>query len=339
MSLRIAFVGFRHAHVYGLYDLARNHKDLQIVAACEEHAETRAQLAGLGIAITHDTYDAMLDETPCDIVACADYFSIHGERVFRALERGKHVLCDKPLCVQLDELNRIESLAREKGRRVGCMLDLVDGAPFVTLREIIRRGDIGEVLSINILGQHPLKYGSRPMWFFEEGKHCGTINDIGIHVIDAVPWLTGYPIEEITAAHGWNGRIKQHPHFEDGAMLMLKLANGCGVMADISYFSPDAAGYSMPTYWRFTVAGAKGTVEVGHNLDKALLWPDDEGGARELALLAPRTGGYLDDFLADIAGKPAPGGLDMARVFRSARIGLLAQRAATTGPIHLKVIP
>ncbi len=337
MSLRIAFAGFRHAHVHGLYNLARTHPELEIVAACEEDAATRDQLGRSGIAVTHDSYSTMLAEAPCDIVACADYFSIHGERIIQALEHGKHVLCDKPLCTRLEELGCIETLAREKELRVGCMLDLIDSAPFVTLRDIIQRGEIGEVLSMTILGQHPLLYGTRPMWFFEEGKHGGTVNDIGIHVIDAVPWLTGHAIDEITAARGWNGRLTQHPHFEDGALLMLKLANGCGVMADLSYFSPDAAGYSMPTYWRFTVAGTKGTVEAGTNLGKATLWPDDDGGLRDIALLEPRTGGYLEDFLADIAGKPAPGGLDMARVFRSTRLGLLAQRAANTGRMPVAV--
>jgi len=97
------------------------------------------------------------------------------------------------------------------------------------------------------------------------------------------------------------------------------------------------AGYDLPGYWRFTVTGTKGAVEAGANLGTVTLWPDAEGGPREIALLAPRTGGYLDDFLADIAGQPAPGGLDMARVFRSTRISLLAQRAATVGPIRLKI--
>ena len=113
VRLRIAFVGFRHAHVHGLYNLARTHAGLEVVAACEEDAETRARLGDSGIAVTHDRYSAMLDEAPCDIVA---------RRLFRPPRRaghpgartGKHVLCDKPLCVHLDELNRIETLAARR---------------------------------------------------------------------------------------------------------------------------------------------------------------------------------------------------------------------------------
>lgn len=330
MSLRIAFVGFRHGHINGLYTVAQERDDLEVVAACEEDAETRATLADVGIEVTHDSYEAMLNEAPCDIVACGDYFGVRGERVIRALEHGKHVLCDKPLCIRLDELERIEELARENKLSVGCMLDLIDKPVMVTLRELIRRGDLGEVLSMTVLGQHPLNYGSRPMWYFEEGKHGGTINDIGIHAIDALPWLSGHAIAEITAARGWNGRIKEHPHFGDGAHLMLKLANGCGVIADFSYFAPDAPGFAMPTYWRFTVAGSEGTVEAGINLDKATLWPNDNSGAREIELMDGRPNGYLDDFLADIGGMPPPEGLDTTRVIHSARVSLLAQQAANS---------
>jgi predicted dehydrogenase len=331
MDLRIAFIGFRHGHINGLYRVAKEHNNLEIVAACEEDPETRATLAGTEIAITHNSYEAMLREVPCDIVACGDYFGIRGERLIRALEHGKHVLCDKPLCTNLDELDRIEALARDKKLRVGTMLDLIDKPALVTLHEIIQRGDLGEVLSMTVLGRHPLKYGSRPMWYFEESKHGGTINDIGIHLIDALPWLTGHPIAEITAARVWNGHVKQHPNFEDGALLMLKLANGCGVIADFSYFSSDASGYTMPTYWRFTVAGSKGTLEAGVNLDKAMLWPNDESGVREIQLREGPPHGYLDDFLADIAGTPTSGGLDTPRVIHSARVSLLAQQAGNSG--------
>ena len=55
------------------------------------------------------------------------------------------------------------------------------------LREIILSGELGEVASIHIDGQHPLNPSVRPGWYFEPGKHGGTINDIGIHAFDFVP--------------------------------------------------------------------------------------------------------------------------------------------------------
>ena len=44
MPLKIAFAGFRHSHIFSLYDLARASDELEIVGACEDHEHTRAEI-------------------------------------------------------------------------------------------------------------------------------------------------------------------------------------------------------------------------------------------------------------------------------------------------------
>ena len=331
MATRIAFIGFRHGHILDLYQLCGQRDDIEIVAACEEDAAARAQLSDTDVAITHAAYAEMLDSVECDIVACGDYYGIRGERVLQALNRGKHVIVDKPLCTSLEELDHITEASAAKGLRVGCMLDLGSLGPYVQLRRMIQRGILGEALAITFLGQHPLLYGTRPAWYFEPGKHGGTINDIGIHAIDIIPWMTGRRIVEITAARAWNARLPQHPQFQDGAMLMLRLDNNGAAMGDVSYFASDKHGYQMPAYWRFTISGVEGVAETCCHADTVKLWRHDTEDVIEERVAPGRTGAYLDDFLADIAGTPAPGGLDTERVLESARIALLAQQAADTG--------
>ena len=98
---KIAFAGFRHGHIFDLYALARASSALEVVAACEEHAETRAEIHAKGTAaITHDRLEQMLDEVDCDIVATGTYFAGRGPVLIEALTRGKHVISDKPLCTQ-----------------------------------------------------------------------------------------------------------------------------------------------------------------------------------------------------------------------------------------------
>ena len=334
---RVAFIGFRHAHVSGLYSLLQQRSDVAIVAACEEDAETRAALAAVGVTVTHDGYARMLAEVDCDVVACGDYFGIRGERVIQALERGRHVISDKPLCTSMAERDRIEALARSRNLRVGCMLDLGNVGPFVTLRDMLERGVIGETHTITFLGQHPLLYGKRPMWNFEPGKHGGSINDIAIHGIDIIPWLTGRRIIEITAARAWNARLPQHPCFQDGAVLMLRLDNQGSVLGDVSYLSSDRHGYQMPPYWRFTISGTEGVIETSCNDSKVTAWRHDSEAPMEVPVAANRHGAYFDEFLHDLAGAPVPGGLDTARVLESTRIALLAQQAADSGKFPVRV--
>src|SRR5439155_25293810 len=164
-----------------------------------------------------------------------DYFGRRGEIIVRALEDGKHDIADKPICTRLSEQERIAALASEKGRAVGCLLDLRDHGPFITMRRQIKNGAIGTVHTITFTAQHPLLLGKRPAWYFEPAKHGGTINDIGIHAIDLIPWLTGRRIVEAVAARAWNARLGQFPHFQDAAQIMLRLDNDAGVLGDLSY--------------------------------------------------------------------------------------------------------
>lgn len=329
MSIRMAFVGFQHPHIFGLYKLARQREDIQVVAACEEDAETRAGLAAHDIEVTHDSYARMLDEVACDAIACGDWFGIRGRRIIDAMERGLHVIGDKPLCTSLDEWQRIAALA-QRGLRVGCMLDLGDLGPYLTLREQLLSGRIGEVHTIQFWAQHPLLYGKRPAWYFEPGRHGGSLNDIAVHAIDIIPWMTGRTIAEITAARAWNAKLKQHPSFQDGAALMLTLDNGGIVLGDVSYLSSDAHGYTMEPYWRFTISGTDGVIETTCNAAHVTLWRHDTPEPIREPIVPNRPGAYLDAFLADLAGNPLPNALDTARVLQSTHLALLAQRSADT---------
>ncbi|MBI4559683.1 MAG: Gfo/Idh/MocA family oxidoreductase [Candidatus Hydrogenedentes bacterium] len=329
--LRMCFVGFRHGHVFSLYSLVKNRGDARIVGVCEEDAAVRAELGNKGVVVTHNSYDAMLSEVDCDAVAVGDYFGRRGAEVIQALEAGRHVIGDKPLCTRLPELTRIAELARANGLKVGCMLDLPDLAQFQTLRRLLASGVVGEAHTVCFLGQHPLLFGRRPDWYFESGKHGGTLNDLAIHAIDAIPWLTGQEVVEITAARAWNARHQSHPSFQDGAIVMLRLANGAGVIGDVSYLAPDGQGYSHPAYWRFTISGALGSIETSAVAKSVQVFAACDKAGRDEPLDPERPGGYFEDFLADIAGKPNPNGLRTERILHSSRVALVAQHAADTG--------
>ena len=337
MHVRLAFIGFRHGHILSLHELAQRRDDVEVIAACEEDAETRAGLADAGVTVTHDDYGRMLDEAACDVVACGDYFGIRGQRLIQALERGLHVIGDKPLCTSLEELERIEALAAAGDRRVGCMLDLGNHRALVTLGEMLGRDAVGEVHAVCFLGQHPLLYGQRPMWYFEPGKHGGTINDIAIHAVDVIPAVTGRRIVEVTAARSWNAKVSKHPHFHDGGALMLRLDNDGVVIGDVSYLASDKHGYGMAPYWRFTISGADGVIETSCNAEHVTLWRHDAEEVVQQPVGEGRHGGYFEDFLADLAGAPKGGGLQTGRVLESSRISLRAQHAADRGEFPVSV--
>ena len=332
MSVRMAFAGFRHGHIMGLYALAREWDEIEVVGACEEHEETRRSLAAEGkVEFTHPTIEAMLDSVECDAVAVGDYYGRRGAIEIAAMERGRHVIADKPLCTSLEELDRIEALSREKGLKVGLMLDMRNSPRILGAREVIRSGRLGDIHAIGFEGQHPLLLGTRPGWYFEPGKHGGTINDIAIHTFDCLPWMTGLDFSEVAAARCWNAFAEDYPHFKDAAQMMLVMENGCGVLGDVSYFAPNGMGYSWPIYWRMTFWGRKGVAEISANTDAITVAMGDEKEMLREPLPPGKPGGYLRDYLADLQGDPRAEGLDTKAVLKASRLALTVQKAADEG--------
>jgi predicted dehydrogenase len=217
------------------------------------------------------------------------------------------------------------------------MLDMRDWAQTITARTLIREGTIGEVHAVSFGGQHPLRIGTRPAWYLEPGKHGGTINDIAVHALDTIPWVTGLSFNTIHAARCWNAFAPQYPHFQGAAQLMLTLENGAGVIGDVSYMMPDSSGTSLPFYWRSTFWGRKGVIEIAYNQDHVTLALDGEEGVRHAPLLEGDLGGYLRAFLHDIAGTTAQDELDTAASLRATRVALLAQHAADSHVFDLRV--
>jgi predicted dehydrogenase len=328
MAIRFGFVGFRHGHIYSLLKKINETEGVEVVAACEEDGETRQEAVAKGVNITHDSAADLIDNADCDVIATGDFFANRGSVMIAALKAGKHAISDKPMCTDLAELDEIERLALEKQLRVGCMLTMRGSRQMNGLRNLIRAGEIGEVHAISFGGQHPLNLDSRAGWYFEAGKHGGTITDIGIHAIDALPWMTGLEFETINAARCWNAFAPAYPHFKDGGQMMLTMSNGCGVLGDVSYFMPDLGGYASPHYWRMTIWGRNGVLETATASSSIMCNANGKSADRDLPNVE---GSYFDSFLKDIEGHSSGDDLDTREVIKSSRAVLKIQQAADEG--------
>lgn len=326
-ELRFAFVGFRHAHIFDLLERTRTNPDISIVAMCEENFED-SLMPARDMKPSHTSFDDMLASVECDVVALGDCYGRRGSLAIRALRAGKHVIADKPLCTSLEELDEIESLAREKNFRVGMMLDMRDHGNLIVLRDVIRSGRIGEVQTVSISAQHPLMWGRRPAWYFEPGMHGGVLNDIAIHAVDFLPWITGLEIAGVESARTWNVKAADVPHFKDCGQFMLQLSNGGGVLGDVSYLSPDLCGYTIDNYWRITIHGTGGFAETSYNRKGITVANDSAAEPEFVPAAAPRPGGYLEDFLAEVSGTPRQNGLDTSACLRATRQALGLEVAA-----------
>lgn len=335
MPLNFAFAGFGHAHINSLYKLVKEREGLAFVGASEPDDALRAGTEKAGIPVAYTSVQDMLDDVACDVVATGACFGDRGAIAIEALKRGKHVIADKPLCTRMSELDEIERLASESGLKVGCMLTQRGSRTSAGVRHLIRSGRLGEIHAVTFGGQHPLNLDSRPGWYFEPGKHGGTITDIFIHAADSIPWITGLAFDRVVAARCWNAGAPQYPHFKDGAQLMMSMSNGAGILGDVSYFMPSKGGYSMPYYWRTTFFGSEAIAEI--SVVSGTIDLTEDGKVISVEPEGPEPENYLSSFIDDIAGTPSADNLNTADVIRATRTAIRVQESADTNTFDIPV--
>ena len=321
--MKIGFAGFRHDHIFVLYEMAKNHELYEIVAACEEEKEAREKAAQKGVAFSHVCYQEFLKDEQIETVAIGSCYGDRGQMAIQALKAGKHVICDKPLCTSLEELDEIERLAKEKGLFVSCMFTMRFESKIAAVKALVDSGSLGKIQNVYFGGQHPLQYGRRPSWYFEKGKHGGVLNDIAIHGIDLLSFMCGLEIEKINAARTWNAYATEEKLFKDSGQMMLTAKGGAGVLADVSYAIPNGVEFALPYYWQFYLWGEKGTASFSMNEDAVYF---EKGNAEKQTLALKETVDYLTDFYNLVQGAPCV--LPMQDVFASTRLTLTVQQKA-----------
>lgn len=328
-KIRFAIAGIRHSHILGIAKSVALFEGCELVAYCEEDEKTRNTLNAEGnFKITYDSYDKLLETCEFDVVAIGDIYTKRGGMIIKALKAGKHVIVDKPLCTSLTELDEIEQLSKEKGLSVIVQLTLRGHPVFLALHELVNSGKLGKVRAISFGGQHPLNFGTRPDWYFSGGLHGGTINDIAIHGVDYIRWITGEEVASIHSARCWCTNPDRWPNFKDGAQAHFSLDSGIGVLADVSYFTPEKIAYSFPLYWRTTIWGSEGVAEAAVADKSIRLFMNGSQTEEAYPLPEAPKAVYFKALLNEIRGEPEPGQLTTAESLRSTRATLELQAAA-----------
>lgn len=296
--MNIAFAGFRHSHIFGLYDKVINSKKVTLKGCFEETEKAKNEAKGIReIDFNYTSYEEILSDENVDIIAIGDYYGKRGEMVISALEKGKHVICDKPICTSLSELDKIESLCKEKNLKLMCMLDLRYKDWTNDVLSLVEGGKIGKLINISFTGQHCLDYGNRPEWYYEDGKHGGTINDIAIHGIDLIRYLSGKNLTKVNCARTWNAYADKEPSFPDCGQFMVEMED-VSVMADVSYAAPKC-NKMLPTYWDFYLWGSEGMINFRLCENVIHVYKDTE----EIIECKASADNYLDDLIDEIGGK------------------------------------
>lgn len=206
--LKGAIVGFGEVARNGHWPAYAASREVEIVAVVDRTAERRkvAQESLPGVA-TFSTLEELAAGAEIDFVDICTPPALHGEPMLDALARGWHVLCEKPFLLDLSELEKVRSLARERG----CAVVPVHNwkyAPIVRrATEILRAGAIGELRGVEIetlrVEDCAAADPDRPNWRRDPAiAGGGVLMDHGWHAIYlARQWFGAEPSEIHASLH------------------------------------------------------------------------------------------------------------------------------------------
>lgn len=239
------------------------------VAACRDHAQrvtlaaamnpdadqARAFCGAHGIPAVYDDLGAMLAAERPDLALIASPPAVHAAQIAACLEAGAWVLCEKPFCASLAELDRIEALERRTGQRAASVFQVRFGAAGQRLKQLLDRGELGRPLLAvcHTLWFRDAAYYAAPWrgrWASETG---GTVMTHGVHEIDLLLWLLGDWREVRAVAAALDHDIE----VDDAAAAAVTFANGALASVISSAVSP-----RQETYLRLDCQRA--TVEARH---------------------------------------------------------------------------
>lgn len=169
-----------------------------------ERLRQRVSLDGVpAFAAPADLYQAV----EVDAVVIATPHTLHHPMIMEALERGLHVLCEKPLAVSPEEAQDIAAAAAASGRTVTVGYQRHFDPGYVYIRDVIDRGELGELRTVSITcGQRWNDHTQSGWRQIPELSGGGMLMDTGSHIVDVLCWLVGKPFLEVHARVENRGR-------------------------------------------------------------------------------------------------------------------------------------
>lgn len=277
---------------------------VEVVAVCDTNlARARAFASEFGIPDAYADHDRLLSRGDVDLVTVGIPNALHADVTIAALERGVHVLCEKPISTSVAEAERMIAAANAGTALLSVNQHMRFDPSALAMREAVTDGRLGAVYltEARMIRQSGIPgYGS---WFTNSAlAGHGALFDIGVHMLDLALFLLGFP--EVVAVRGQLGAdlgtrgiglgdwgVDHVPgggfDVDDFAAANLTLADGSQVRVTVSW-----AVFGAPEE-RVTLFGTEGGADRSAEL---------YGPAAPLRLFGLNDHGRIDEVVPDLRG-------------------------------------
>ncbi|MEC0227250.1 Gfo/Idh/MocA family protein [Paenibacillus alba] len=230
----------------------QNNPDVVLYAICDLNEErAKAKADKYGIPHVYTDYKKLLADPKIDAVSICTWNNSHAPISIAALEAGKNVLTEKPLCKTVEEALAVEAAVQRSGKilQVGFVRRYASNTAIV--KSFVDNGELGEIYYAKASCIRRL--GNPGGWFSDiERSGGGPLIDVGVHVIDLCWYLMGRPKVKSVSGNAYKklgnrANVKNlafykaadydasHNTVEDMANAMIRFENGASLLVDVSF--------------------------------------------------------------------------------------------------------
>lgn len=257
-------------HVAGF----QRHPGFEVVGVAGTQSERTQKLAAAhAVPLAETDWRRLLDSTSPDVVSIVTPVDLHHPMALAALERGCHVLCEKPTAMHRMQAAEMRDCARAAGRVLAINHEFRFFPARMRALELVREGAIGRPRRAEIIGRHPLwtHPGTRPMsWLSQRERGGGILGALGSHHTDCLRTFFGEPetvLATLRTAQPRRGPTASDPRSgiataDDGVTVHYAFGEGVTAMIDLDATAPYR-------FERFEVHGEDATLrwdETGYKL-------------------------------------------------------------------------
>lgn len=266
-----------HMQAYRLLD------NVRVCAVCDIQKVRAQEFADIyNIPRVYENHLEMMEKEKLDAVSVCTWNSAHGPVSIDFLNRGIHVLCEKPLAMNEEEALAMENAARAQNCVLmpGFCTRYEDG--IMLLREQVQSGRLGNVYYIK--STYLRRHGYPGGWFGDSLRSGGgPVIDLGVHVLDLARFVVGGNAISVSATtHKMPEPLSfksASPHMsieegsihdvEDFAAALVRMDNGVAVLMETSW------NHHIPEdVFQFEVYGTRGGAKAYPNV---AIFEDEEG--------------------------------------------------------------
>ena len=215
----------------------RSVPDAEVLAVMSPSGKHAEEFAGKhGIPHHFMEIDRMLAMQEIDLVVIGAPNHVHCEITEKAAAAGKHVVVEKPLCLNLDEADRMIGACRNAGVKLMYAEELCFTPKYVRMKALLDEGALGDPVLLKQSEKHDGPHADH-FWDVERSGG-GVAMDMGCHAIQFFRWLNNNnPIQSVYAQMSTSVH-RDKTRGDDNALIILEFENGVTALAEESWTKP-----------------------------------------------------------------------------------------------------